>query len=499
MLCRSAWESGVTKVTSPRPIQAVVIGSGAGGAVTALELARAGVETLILEEGTRVELPDGFDKGSPEAMKLLYRRRGMTPILGRVPIGYVEGASFGGSTEINSGFWHRTPPEVLLRWHAQYGLSDADVGELAPHFDWAESTLGVSRSNEPLPENSRLLAKGVESMGWSSMEVPRVGPAEPTEQIPAPRTLRKAMSRSVLPAAERAGAKVLTRCRAKMLIRERRRITGVLAEIRNTDGTRQLVRVPADHVFVCAGATETPALLRRSGIRHRVGDTFRCHPMLKVTARFPGIVDSTESALPLLQIKEFWPEITMGGAFFTLGHLALMLADNWGENEVRMQEHRHLAAYYVAVRGTGEGTIRSSLAGEDTTAIRYQLSEQDVRNLSQGLARLAMVLLAAGAEEVYPAIRGLPVIRREVEAARWLDHLLPRRALSLTTVHAFSACPMGERRDRCAADSFGNVHHYENLHIHDVSGLPDSPGVNPQGTVMAFARRNTLHFLAKQP
>jgi choline dehydrogenase-like flavoprotein len=24
--------------------------------------------------------------------------------------------------------------------------------------------------------------------------------------------------------------------------------------------------------------------------------------------------------------------------------------------------------------------------------------------------------------------------------------------------------------------------------------LPDSPGVNPQGSVMAFARRNAVHF-----
>jgi choline dehydrogenase-like flavoprotein len=25
--------------------------------------------------------------------------------------------------------------------------------------------------------------------------------------------------------------------------------------------------------------------------------------------------------------------------------------------------------------------------------------------------------------------------------------------------------------------------------------LPDAPGVNPQGTVMALARRNVLHYL----
>lgn len=118
----------------------LVIGSGAGGAVTALELARAGRDVAVLEEGG--EHPDAdYGKGSTDAMRTLYRRRGMTPILGQVPLGYVEGACVGGSTEINSGFWHRTPREVLLRWHAQFDLQHASAEEMAPHFEWAEQRL----------------------------------------------------------------------------------------------------------------------------------------------------------------------------------------------------------------------------------------------------------------------------------------------------------------------------------------------------------------------
>jgi choline dehydrogenase-like flavoprotein len=68
--------------------------------------------------------------------------------------------------------------------------------------------------------------------------------------------------------------------------------------------------------------------------------------------------------------------------------------------------------------------------------------------------------------------------------------------LSLTTVHAFSSCPIGERADRCAADSYGRLFRSDNLYVNDASMLPDSPGVNPQGSVMAFSRRNVQHFLA---
>src|SRR5690349_18215162 len=138
----------------------VVIGSGAGGAVTALELATAGFDVIVLEEGRRHDRTHGYGAGTTEGMKQLYRRRGMTPIFGSVPIGYVEGRCVGGSTEINSGFWHRTPAEVLLRWQTQFDLDGATVRELAPHFQWAEEQLGVSLSNQPWPKSTEVFARG---------------------------------------------------------------------------------------------------------------------------------------------------------------------------------------------------------------------------------------------------------------------------------------------------------------------------------------------------
>ncbi|MCA9632655.1 MAG: GMC family oxidoreductase, partial [Myxococcales bacterium] len=121
--------------------QVLVVGSGAGGSTVAYELARRGFDVVILEEGGSFDADD-YGQSAPVAMRQLYRKRGMTPILGSVPIGYVEGCCVGGSTEINSGFWHRTPPEVLLRWRTQLGLDIADR-ELDEHFDWAEKELRV--------------------------------------------------------------------------------------------------------------------------------------------------------------------------------------------------------------------------------------------------------------------------------------------------------------------------------------------------------------------
>lgn len=484
-----------------RKVQVLVIGSGAGGAMTALELARKGLDVCVLEQGAPWSL-DAYGRGSLEAMRKLYRRRGMTPILGSVPIGYVEGACVGGSTEINSGFWHRTPREVLLRWKAQFDLQGATPDALSPHFEAAEDLLGVARYAGPWPRSTEVFKRGIDAMGWAAQEVPRAAPGcKSTNACAAgcPTGSKQGMSRRVLPEAQAAGARLVTDCAVQLLVRDGDRVTGVLAEVRREGGARDLIGIDAEHVFVCAGPTETPALLRRSGIKRHVGDSLRIHPMLKVAALFPERIDAQDSVLPLLQVKEFWPEVSLGGAFFTPGHLAMGLCDNWLDTRAQMSRYRDMASYYVAVRGSGRGSVRPSWLGDGAPVLRYELSDEDGINLSKGLARLATLLLAAGATHVHPTVQGLPTIATEVEAVRWLDERLPRAALSLTTVHAFSSCPAGERRDRCAADSFGKVYGTRNLYVNDASMLPDSPGVNPQGSVMAFARRNALHFQESLP
>ena len=473
----------------------LVIGSGAGGAVTALELAARGHHVLLLEEG----LPPGDDlpdAGATDTMAQLYRHRGMTPILGRVPIAYVEGRCVGGSTEINSGFLHRPPPETLLRWKSQYDLAAASPEELRPHWEWAEAMLGVSLQEGPLPPSSEVFARGALAMDWAVTEVPRTaanarglsaGPGET-------RGARPGMSRSLIPKAVAAGARLLTGCRVERLEVDGNRIVAACARQRHDDGSSEDIRVRAEHVFLCAGPTETPSLLRRSGVTRNVGDSLRIHPMLKLAARFRDNMASSPGSMPLLQSKEFWPDIVMGGSFFSPGHLAVVMADNWSMTRDRMKHIDQMACYYVGVRGTGRGRVRPSRLEPDRTDIHYELSDEDLWNLSRGVARLATLLLEGGAIEVLPAVHGLPAIRNDVEAIHWLDDRLDGRACSLTTVHAFSSCPMGERLDRCAANSFGKLHGFDNAYINDASIVPDSPGVNPQGTIMTLARRNALHF-----
>jgi len=472
----------------------LVIGSGAGGAMTAAVLAERGRDVVVLEEGPDLDT-SLLDSHSPEAFRTLYRHGGMTPILGPRSIGFVEGRCLGGSTEINSGFWQRLPPDSYYRWAVDALVDELTPATMEPLFERVERLLSVSPwSGGPPPRSSDVLRRGAEELGWRCVEVPRCQKTGASASPFAPGA-KQSMQRTLLPSARAHGARVVPDCRVTQLVPARGRVTHVLA-VRRDGATERRFRIDAEHVFVCGGAIQTPALLRRSGIRRNVGDNLCIHPMLKAAAIFDEAMEATDNALPLYQVKEFSPNVTLGGSVFTPGFLAVSLAADWARHAPVMADWPRMALYYAAVRGMKRGRVRALPWLRDGVLVRYPLSLADRKNLTLGLARLCRVLFAGGARAVVPAVRGAPVLRSFAEAEAWLAAPLPAADMDLSTVHVFSTCPMGENPDLCATDSFGRVAGFENLRVGDASLIPDSPGVNPQATTMALALRNAEQFLA---
>ena len=111
----------------------LVVGSGAGGTVTAVTLAEAGRDVVVVEEGRRFT-PQEYGTTPTDAMSRLFRARGMNPIMGSVPVAYAEGCVVGGSTEINSGFWSRPPAELLAHWKYEFNIAEASESDLVEHY-----------------------------------------------------------------------------------------------------------------------------------------------------------------------------------------------------------------------------------------------------------------------------------------------------------------------------------------------------------------------------
>jgi choline dehydrogenase-like flavoprotein len=265
----------------------------------------------------------------------------------------------------------------------------------------------------------------------------------------------------------------------------------VRAEPRVPTTARQTIDIDTQAVFVACGSIQTPALLRRSGIKRNIGDTLHMHPTIKVIARFPEEVNAPDLGVPVYQVKEFAPRFSFGSSISSPAYLALAVAGH-PESAQLVSSWRQMSIYYAMIRG-GCGSVRNMPYFRDPL-VRYRLSSFDLADLAEALQKLCRCLFAAGAVALYPTIWGGPCLRNENDLGKLPEVLAPGQA-SLMTIHLFSSCPMGEDLSRCAVDSFGQVHGIKNLYVVDGSVLPGAPGVNPQGSIMAIARRNTLRFL----
>ena len=99
-----------------------VIGSGAGGAVVAKELAEAGARVVLLEEGAHHDAA-AFTARPRDMLPRLYRDAAQHATIGRPPILLPLGRAVGGTTLVNSGTCFRTPDRVLARWRDEFGLT----------------------------------------------------------------------------------------------------------------------------------------------------------------------------------------------------------------------------------------------------------------------------------------------------------------------------------------------------------------------------------------
>lgn len=458
----------------------LVIGSGAGGAPTAALVAEAGHDVLVLEEGPLVRqgevVPFSLDQ-----MGRQYRAGGVTPALGLPSITYTEGCCAGGGTEVNSGLYRRPPEDVLVRW----GLSGDAVAEIYTICDEVEKELAVQTVPGAQLPASDALRRGAAALGWQHDESPRwmdypAGPA-------AWQGRRRSMTETYLPRAEAGGARLLTGHRVDRLIIDDGR--ALRAELSTSSGERGTVGFR--DVFVCGGAIQTPALLQRSGLRRSIGRTLAVHPTVKLTARFKGVVNVADD-VPVHQVKEFAPDISFGGSASNPGLVALSLSDSWDRFGPAVMDWRQLAVYYAAITSEGRGRV-FAVPGLRDPVVTYRLTRRDKDLLGQGMARLALLLLEAGACEVYPSYRQAPVVRRRADLATLRATFSAGRA-SVMTVHLCSTVPFGTTED-APVDHSGRLRSTANVWVNDASVLPDAPGVNPQASVMAVAIRNTRHYL----
>jgi choline dehydrogenase-like flavoprotein len=476
---------------------AVIVGSGAGGATAAHLLSRAGLEVVILEEGGYFTTKD-FSGTLSSLMDMVYRDAGLTPLLGRPNIAFAEGCCVGGSTVINGALCWRTPHSVLREWSVT-GLPLLEDDILSPIFDKIEQDLSISIQEDKHDSNmiSKLLVRGCQQLNWHYESVPRAQiDCENRNRCPTgcPSGAKQSMLVTYLPDAVSHGTRVYANARVVKIIRQGRTVKGVVALVGNGRRSHRLT-VRAQRIFLAGGTIQTPYLLLKNGFRHRIGRDLRVHFNLKAVAVFKEEINPHIGTMMTAQVKEFADEhIYIGGSNFDPVYLALTLAPHGtGVVQRLSKKWRHTGIYLAQVRCSGTGRVVNSRMGRPLPV--YMLKAEDIRRIRRSLRNMVRVLLAAGAAEIYLPIGGSPVVRRLEDSEAFLSGSLPLTRTEILAVHAMGACPMGTDTRSSALDEFGRLHGTDNVFVSDASILPGATGVNPQVSIMAMVHRNILAIL----
>lgn len=505
-------------------VDAVIIGTGAGGAPLLARLAQAGLRVVALEAGKFWHPGRDFATDERAQSKLFWNDERLSA--GEDPLHFGNnnsGIGVGGSTLHYTAYTPRVQPDDL-RLYSEFGVGRdwcLSYEDLEPYYDELERFLGVSGTNPypwgaprkhgyplaPLPLNgaAELMQRACVEIGIRTSPAPNAALSaryfqEGVGWRPACinrgfcqagcRTGAKAsMDVTFIPLAMRHGAEVRPECFVTSFERDARgRITSVIY-VRDGREERQRCR----NVFLCAGAIETPRLLLINNLANssgQVGKNFMAHTGVQVWGRFdedvrpykgiPGSLISEDTHRPQ---KRFGADFAGGYLLQSIGVMPVTYASQvargrglWGE-ELRdyMRGYNHTAGINILGDCLPYEHNYMELSDEldarslPKPRIHFTNGENERRMNIHAEKLMREIWTAAGAREMWTFDRN---------------------------AHIIGTCRMGTDARESVVNSEGRAFDVPNLYISDNSTFPSALSVNPALTIMALSLRTADRFLA---
>lgn len=482
----------------------VIVGTGAGGAAAAYELASKGLAVVLVEEGKYYSRKD-FTGRLTEVIPKLYRNHGLTAAIGNNIIPVPIGRNVGGTTTINSGTAMHTPPETLARWRQEEGLSAFTEEEMQPYFDEVKSVIKVQKADPKyVGEIGKVIREGANRIGFvETHELPRNAEGCDGQglcQFGCPTDAKQSTNVSYIPLALDSGAFLFTGFRATTLIRSGNVIEGLISEGLNSEGNKVRLTIKARRVILAMGSFMTPNFLRQNQIRlPALGNNLTLHPAGAVLGYFPDRVFDHANRIPQGFGVSDWREEGLmfeGGTVPFIGHG--LMSPFEGRDYMRFTEnYQHTAYFGLMLKETSRGRVRPG-PHPDIPLIWYVMNRKDFKLFLKGIGTLARMYLAAGAKEVWiPSLNSVTTITSETELEAFLAGPRKPREFLVTAYHPLGTCRIATNRQGGVVDSNQKVFDYENLYIMDGSTVPGPLGVNPQVTIMALATRSARRLAAE--
>jgi choline dehydrogenase-like flavoprotein len=481
-----------------------VIGSGAGGAVIAKELAEAGRDVILLEQGGHYT-KDDFTQREDEMMPLLYEDMGQRMTTDQ-SIAILQGRNVGGSTVHNLCYCFRTPEPILEKWRRENGVQAMSYADLVPSFERVERMLKV-KPIEPQQVNTlnNKIREGCERLGYRGF-VTNHNRENCTQSgfclLGCPFDAKQSMLITYVPAAVTAGARLYANCPVRRLVSEAGRVRRVEGEV--VDGLnrpRHRFTVEAQVVVLCAGAINSPALLQTSGINRngRVGQDLHLHPSVLLSGVYDQDIYGYRGIPQSYYVDQFIDlerDPDSGYILMPVYGFPVMTATQlpgFGSAHYQfMRNYHRMVGILVLLHDQSRGTVRADRGGRPQ--ISYALDPREGALMAEGMKHCAEILFASGATQVM-APYARPVVLEPGDDPAVFETLgVHQGDIPIASTHPQSTCAMGEDPRRAVVNSYCRSHELANLFVCDMGVFPSSLGAPPQISTAAIADRTAQYI-----
>jgi len=500
-------------------VDAVVIGTGAGGAPILARLAQAGLKVVALEAGKSFDYRK-FATDEREQSKLFWTDERLSA--GNNPPAFGSnnsGCGVGGSTLHFTAYTPR-PQADDFRIYSEFGVGKdwcLSYEDLEPYFDELEWFLGISGASPypwgkprkrgyplpPLPLNAaaRLMQTACEKLNIKTAPAPNAAVSQDyfREEIGLRHACtnrgfcqagcstgaKGAMDVTFLPLAVRYGAQIRAECFVTEFEFDSNKQIKAVVYSQNGEIKKQSCKT----VFLCAGGIETPRLLLINDLANRsgqVGKNFMAHTGVQVWGVFDEAI-YPHKGIPggLISEDTHRPK----DADFAGGYL--------------LQSIGVMPVTYVSQLARGEKIFGEELGGwmndyNNTAGINIlgdclpnannfmELAhEKDARGLPK-----PRVYFSHGDNE-NQMTRHAEKLMKEI----WTEAGAKKMWTFQRNAHIIGTCRMGTDADDAVVDENCRSFDIPNLYICDNSIFPSALSVNPALTIMALALRTADVFL----